>query len=453
MQLFLYPPKRYKSEIFYNSLLSSFQNKNNLLYLNLTIGDVYNNIDIINEFKSLKYLYLKGFHFAQKLVINLPNLEEISIINCKVIKINFDDINKNIKFLQIERSSIESTGKNIDLPNVQTIILDENLIKITDIFDFFSFKKIEKFCGSYDCLKSMNLTFLKYLELKDIDVFQEKVKEFTSVFEKIIVLENLKEIILNISHLPSKHFNDIKGQNKYVTNLKIIFPDKILENILNILLRIFPNITDIDIDSPFNTIYDIEKIEEIKMDKNLKITKMNLNLDYLCMFKFNCVSFENLIELKLRFERINHKISDINKFINIFNSNNPIKFDSLKILSLIENNSIVGCYEKDLEIFINKINNKLMPNLEDLKLNCTRLYEKYYYNQLYEKFLLFNLKKIDLKLINPDSFDIYSLKELKEMFPNIKFGKFESVFIERYDQKQIMEYKKDANKLNKLYQI
>ena len=299
----------------------------------------------------------------------------------------------------------------------------------------------------------MNLTFLKYLELKDIDVFQEKVKEFTSVFEKIIVLENLKEIILNISHLPSKHFNDIKGQNKYVTNLKIIFPDKILENILNILLRIFPNITDIDIDSPFNTIYDIEKIEEIKMDKNLKITKMNLNLDYLCMFKFNCVSFKNLIELKLRFERINHKISDINKFINIFNSNNPIKFDSLKILSLIENNSIVGCYEKDLEIFINKINNKLMPNLEDLKLNCTRLYEKYYYNQLYEKFLLFNLKKIDLKLINPDSFDIYSLKELKEMFPNIKFGKFESVFIERYDQKQIMEYKKDANKLNKLYQI
>ena len=53
---YFYPPKKYISTNFYNSLLSSFQNKNNLIYLDLNIGGICNNIDIINEFKSLKYL-------------------------------------------------------------------------------------------------------------------------------------------------------------------------------------------------------------------------------------------------------------------------------------------------------------------------------------------------------------------------------------------------------------
>jgi len=55
------PPKKLKYPNFYNSLLSSFQNKNNLIYLNLLMDSkCNNNIDIINEFKSLKYLYLQG---------------------------------------------------------------------------------------------------------------------------------------------------------------------------------------------------------------------------------------------------------------------------------------------------------------------------------------------------------------------------------------------------------
>ncbi len=76
-----------------------------------------------------------------------------------------------------------------------------------------------------------------------------------------------------------------------------------------------------------------------------------------------------------------------------------------------------------------------MPNLEDLTLKCTRFYEKYYYIQLYAKILLFKLKKIDLKLINPHSDDVYSVKELKAMFPKINFSIFESILIERYVKK------------------
>ena len=281
----------------------------------------------------MKYLHLSGFHFTQNLVINLQNLEEISIINCKGIKIIFDEISKNVKFLKIVRSSIENNGKIVDLPNLEAIILDENLIELNNIINFSSFKKIEKYCGSYKYLKNMNLTFLKNLELMHIKLYYNEMKEFTSIFERIIALENLKEIKLNILYIFEENFNDIKGQNKYVNNLKIIFIDVFLENILNILLRMFPNITDIDIDA---TSYDNGGREEIRMDKNLTITKMNLNLDNLHFIKFNFVSFENLIELKLKFKKLYYPKSDINEFFNIFNCNKPIKFNSLKILSLIE---------------------------------------------------------------------------------------------------------------------
>ena len=423
------PPKKYKSTSFYNSLLSSFQNKIKLIYLNLTIGGICNNIDIINEFKSLKYLYLKGFLFSQNLVINLQNLEEMSLIDCKGIKIIFDEMNINIKFLEIVRSSIKSNGKSIDLPNLETIILDENEIKLTNMIDFSSFKKIEKFCGSYDYLKNMNLTFLKYLELNEIQFNKVEKKEFTSVFKRIITLENLKEIKLKINSISSDCFYDIEGQNTSVTSLKIYFKDAINVDILNILLRLFPNITDIDIDSTSNQYYNMEKLEDIKMDKNLKIVKMNFNFDYLSFFKFKSLSFENLIELKLQFNLISPDELDINEFIFIFDSDNPFIFNSLKILSLIEFNYISGYKEKDIEKFLLKIFDKKFPNLEDLTLNCMRIYEKYYYNLLYNSFFLKHLKKLNLNLIFPYSNDKYSLKELKENFPNINFDKYESVSI------------------------
>ena len=328
--------------------------------------------------------------------------------------------------------------------------MDENLIKFADIFNFSSLKKIEKFCGTYEFLKIMNLKFLKYLELKEIPIYQRQKNEFISVMEKIIALENLKEIILDISYLSSEYYNEIKGQNKFVTNLKIIFEYQILEYVINILLRIFPNITDLDIDFTFCPISDNKKLKEIKMDENLKITKMNLKFDYLSKFKFNHISFENLIELKL----IINQISNINKIINSFNNNNnQIKFSSLKIFSIIENSVTFSCYEEDIDKFLNNINNKLMPNLEDLTLNCSRLYEKNYYKQLYERFLLVNLKKIDLKLINPISRDNYSLKELKEIFPNINFCKFENVWIERYNQEKVMKYQNYIKEFNDIFEI
>mgnify|MGYP006873059065 CR=1 FL=1 len=44
------PPKKYNSTTFYNSLLSSFPNKNKLIYLNLSTGRYYKSIQIIKIF-------------------------------------------------------------------------------------------------------------------------------------------------------------------------------------------------------------------------------------------------------------------------------------------------------------------------------------------------------------------------------------------------------------------
>ena len=63
------------------------------------------------------------------------------------------------------------------------------------------------------------------------------------------------------------------------------------------------------------------------------------------------------------------------------------------------------------------------------------------------------MKKIDLKLINPISRDNYSLKELKEIFPNINFCKFENVWIERYNQEKVMKYQNYIKEFNDIFEI
>ena len=42
---------------------------------------------------------------------------------------------------------------------------------------------------------------------------------------------------------------------------------------------------------------------------------MNFNLDYIGFLRFNCPSFENLIELKINFNLIAPNELDINEFI------------------------------------------------------------------------------------------------------------------------------------------
>ena len=95
--------KKNGSEIFYKSLLSCFHNKSNLIYLNLAIYGIQNDIDIINEFKSLKKLYLRGFVFdKKKLIISLLNLEEISLKYCKHIILD-EQAMSNIKYLELSK--------------------------------------------------------------------------------------------------------------------------------------------------------------------------------------------------------------------------------------------------------------------------------------------------------------------------------------------------------------
>ena len=161
---------------------------------------------------------------------------------------------------------------------------------------------------------------------------------------------------------------------------------------------------------------------------------MNFNLDYIGFLRFNCPSFENLIELKINFNLIAPNELDINEFIFIFDSKNPLKFNSLKILSLMECNYVPSYKTKDIEkFFLNKSFNKYMPNLEDFTLYCMRIYEQYYYIELYETIFLMNLKKIDMKLFYPFfAREIFSLKELKQLFPITNFDKYENVSIEKF---------------------
>ena len=126
-------------ENFYKYILTSFNNKNNLVYLNLKIEGIYDYIDVINEFKSLKYLYLKGFNYynqpIKELIINLPNLEEVSLRGCSTI-IFGENIYPNMKFLEI-RSALRQK-ELIEFPKLKEFIFKNCR---PDFVNFYSLKQ------------------------------------------------------------------------------------------------------------------------------------------------------------------------------------------------------------------------------------------------------------------------------------------------------------------------
>ena len=63
-------------EYFYKTVLPYF-NTNNLLYLDLNDFDPNDSIDIINDFVSLRSLYLYDFQFKKIFTLKIPNIRKI----------------------------------------------------------------------------------------------------------------------------------------------------------------------------------------------------------------------------------------------------------------------------------------------------------------------------------------------------------------------------------------
>ena len=416
--------KKYNN--FYKSLLSNF-NKNNLVYLDLTIIRNKDNIDIINDFISLKTLFLKGFKFEGIFELKLSNLEKLSLYKCENISF-VGTIWPNLKYLEINDTHLKNF-QFIRFPNLITLIFKNDKKYFVPKIDFFSLEKLENFYGQ------MNFIFyLSYIPLKNIELFsmtkdlKKDIKKYTEIIEKIISFKTLKKINFELFSCINDYIKNIKGENNSVTDLKIIWNEAESDCVLYNLQKKFPNLSSIDISTISYSSHFSSPTLDIEEDENSKINKININLYYFNKsIRLYCQCFENIIELKIKFNYNLQTNILLEKFFMIFNKKNKTIFRSLKIFSYIDN------FSDNLSIDeINKINFNSMPNLNDLTIHCRR--KKLIYSdfiKVIEKILLLYIKNIELK-ISPKETIIYTRSKLRELFPNIKYNKFKKLSIEKY---------------------
>ena len=430
------------------NLLFSLKNMfNNLVYLNLDLGNYNNNINSIPliNFKSLEKLALKNIEFNEPFRLELTNIKILIIINCKEIAFS-ENICLTLKKLYINDSCISFPSKLFKLKNIEECILINNKRN-----HYTCFKNIIDFT-SFENLKILTVEDLDFLEFKNFIL--ENIKLYTNIYrkilnknkqnktviEKILSINTLKEIDIEFGYPPS--YDDllkIAGQNNSITKIKLSCFNR--EELLNILLKKLPNLLEIEL-----IIYSFDQKDrtslEIKENNNYKINKISLdlkgNVDFICF----CNNYENIksINIKTKDEIINK-----NQIFPIFNNNCNIIFKNLIFFKFVY-------YGKDginLNILNNLCNNiNKTPNLKYFELECFVDIDEKYYIIFIEKFLSLKLDKLIIKFRknvindnnnqdvnennNDDSKNIYTRNELKILFPKIKYIDINKISILKY---------------------
>ena len=119
---------------FFETLFSIKNIKNSLIYLkiNFTKGNILepNLFEEINNFKSLRYLYIKYFKFNINFNIKLENIKILSCKNCKNISIS-KNIGTKLEILDLEQNKISNNInilKNVNFKKLKELLLNNNII-------------------------------------------------------------------------------------------------------------------------------------------------------------------------------------------------------------------------------------------------------------------------------------------------------------------------------------
>ena len=220
-------------------ILNNFYIQNNLIYFEFDYSNVKLNskqFEIINNFKSLKYLILSNIYFSPIFKLKLINLEHLKICDCSNITFN-NCIFLSLKYLQLENiklikdSSIDSL---IKCPELNELILKDKCYNI----DFKNLIKLTFFEGNFN----------DFLQL-----------QYATLLETLIIYFNDNESDLKL-------METLKNKEKYyfVKKLKL----NLIRNYYNLneLINIFPNLFELIVEAYYH-----KKI----LDMNQLFTKIN----------------------------------------------------------------------------------------------------------------------------------------------------------------------------------
>ena len=418
--------------IIYSKLLQCQIFNFNLIFLkiNFTTNVDSTFIENINKLQQLKYLYLFNLKSNNISTIKIKNLIKLFLRDCHNIALS-QEVCSNLKIYSniMNSSKLNTDNSLLKFPNVENFTLTGDYPKE---IDFTSFKNLKKFYGNSDILLNLESPYLEIIEClifeesKDIELLLTEKK----IIEKYIFLKNLKEVELVLHKIDEKTISQIQGKNNSLKKmeLRIYQGNKNTNNLVNSLIKKFPNLENIciniSIDSYFNN--EILKINE---DPNSKIIKLQINIRKFLNFEFYCTSFENLIELKI--ECFNHLIKE--QTFPIFSKNCKVIFKSLKVFLL----SSINESDRAGEIIFNLFGNmKCMPCLKSFSLIYRYKTTKEFYDNFIRKLLSLNLESINF-IISRDSdklfrYDYYSVDELKEIYPKLYPYKYKRLMIYRY---------------------
>ena len=401
----------------------------NLIYLNLSNKlDKYINIDsffIFDNFVSLEHLVLSGFFFNKILAIKLKKLKTLKIENSRYIKLD-----------------------------------SESFINLKELYFFIDYDNLQGWNSYCSLLNILSLKNLKYLNINIV----KKLEDQKNFLETIFSIKSLEYIDIALKNDIDDNILNIYGQNSLVKNLNVKFCPNDTESFNCILYNLqykFPNINNLSFLSFENELLmdylvfsDLQKegvILEIDENRNFRIEKIILKINYNKIIKFFCGPFENIIVLDIEYKY--WRINNIENCFPIFNNNCPI-LKNLKKFSL-------KTYLIEHKVLNNIYNNleKCMPNLKYFELYC---FTNDIINDLYIKFIirllsseaLLKLEEIYLaiqykeeiftekyeewrKILDSKLFsssEVYLIKELKEFCPFYNINKYKKIWIRKNDK-------------------
>ena len=403
-----------------NTLFSSANIKNNLVYLHLFI---YSNeintssFENINNFKSLKYLELCGFKFQTLFTLKLNGLKKLNLSFCNNIKFS-KNIFLNLKYLKLYINKIDIDL--IDSPELEEISI-ESQEKYNLLLDYKNLNKLKIFKGNiktFLLLDSPLLEKIIILAEEDNDCIIER-----QCIEKLFTLKYLKYIDIELKEIYDFEIFLIKGENTSVSEMNVVWRNIYNDLVLYNLQKKLPNLSNLSIivdqENCSNLSLDINENSDCKVNKiSIKIEEIgceNIQLYYHSFETLESISLESKYNIDINFP--------------IFNDNNHKIFKSLKFLKFVFSNEKIEL--KRLKILYNNINK--MPNLREIIIQCLLkgIDESFYMNFIKKILYLKSINKIKILIIE-DDWDInesYTIKELKEIFPDVNYNKIYELFI------------------------
>ena len=424
--------KNINYENLFKNLFSSINFGKNLTKLSLKIHELWNKItdstifEKINNLKNLESLELNGFYFQNNFALNSNDLKSLTLKNCKNIILSKIP---NLKSLIISNCIILKNNSLVQLKNLEKCELlnyrnDQNFNSIIDFSSLSNLKSLK--CEPMDFI---HLTEASILENVNLNTLSESPFDIEKkMIEKIIKLEELKEVNFCIYSTNIASLSDIKNKNISLQNMTLSFKGEFEIVNLSGLINKFENLSELNLDLNIGSGDEFLDMNlKVKENKNCKINNLSISGFGIQNVELICGSYSDLIKIKLE---NNGGIANLEDTFPLFKNNCQVVFNKLN--SFCFNNAEIpseGVPMKNLNNLCNNLDK--IPNLKEFKLVCcSKGIKKEFYENFVKKLLEMNLDSIEFEIYEGEiNMDLpqYTLEELKEIYPSTLSNKSYSI--------------------------